>query len=157
MLIIVPAIHTRSITVIIIVNTNIIIIFFVQPYNAVLMGYHGHLHFINLIHTQINITIFTGIKIFKDMYNDFLNVTLHHIINICAVFNYANRKKVDTMPSICIQNVLYLFLLNDNNYLLSSCLKCSSYYIISEDWFWYITVWFKGTMTFCIFYFQSVC
>lgn len=73
------------------------------------MGYHGHLHFINLIHTQINITIFTGIEIFKDMYNDFLNLTLHHIINICAVFNYANRKIVDTMPSTCIQNVLYLF------------------------------------------------
>ena len=49
------------------------------------MGYHGHLDFTNLICTQINIPIFTGIEIFKDMYNDFLNVTLHHIINICAV------------------------------------------------------------------------
>lgn len=80
MLIVVPEIHTRSITVIIIINTNIIIIFFVQPYNAVLMGYHGHLDFTNLICTQIKLTIFTGIEIFKDRYNDFLNVTLHHII-----------------------------------------------------------------------------
>jgi len=44
------------------------------------MGYHGHLDFTNLICTQIKLTIFTGIEIFKDRYNDFLNVTLHHVI-----------------------------------------------------------------------------
>ena len=73
--------------------TSLLFFVVVQLSNAILMGYHGHLDFTNLICTQINIPIFTGIEIFKDMYNDFLNVTLHHIINICAVLIMQIEKK----------------------------------------------------------------
>lgn len=95
------------------------------------MGYHSHVDFSNLICTKINTAIFTGI-IFKDIHNDFLNATLHHIINISVVSNCANWKNLMQ----CLKHVSKMcctFLLDNNNYLLSSCLKCFSYYIVNEE------------------------
>lgn len=61
------------------------------------------------------------------------SVIIYNLINVFVLFLIVQIKEVDVLPYMRIQNILYLFLLNNNKYLLSSHLKCLCYYRVKEE------------------------